>query len=84
MANGWHVRRPGGARPPMGAPRRPTRRGWSLATNPRRALRTCLVHRSLVPPRFYLDHLLAGRDLLPEDYAHWLAAHRTLPVMAET
>ncbi len=36
----------------MGAPRRPTRRGWSLATNPRRALRTCLVRprHSLSPP----------------------------------
>lgn len=39
---------------------------------------------SLVPPRFYLDHLLAGRDLLPDDYAQWLAAHPTLPVMTET
>ena len=38
---------------------------------------------SLLPPRFYLDHLLAGRDLLPADYAAWLAAHPTLPVMAE-
>ena len=38
---------------------------------------------TLIPPRFYLDHLLAGRDLLPTDYAAWLAAHKTLDVMAE-
>jgi gamma-glutamylcyclotransferase len=37
----------------------------------------------LVPPRFYLDHLLAGRDLLPVDYAAWLAAHPTLPIDRE-
>lgn len=38
---------------------------------------------TLIPPRFYLDHLLAGRDVLPADYAAWLASHPTLPVMTE-
>lgn len=38
---------------------------------------------SLIPPRFYLDHLLAGGDLLPADYAGWLAGHPVLPIDAE-
>jgi gamma-glutamylcyclotransferase len=37
----------------------------------------------LIPPRFYLDHLLAGRDLLPKDYAAWLASHPVLPIDRE-
>ena len=37
----------------------------------------------LIPPRFYLDHLLAGRDLLPSAYTQWLAAHPTLPIDQE-
>lgn len=38
---------------------------------------------ALIPPRFYLDHLLAGRDLLPPDYTRWLEAHPVLPIHAE-
>ena len=37
----------------------------------------------LIPPRFYLDHLLAGRDLLPADYAAWLQSHPSLPIDRE-
>ena len=37
----------------------------------------------LLPPRFYLDHLLAGRDLLPADYTAWLEQHETLPIFSE-
>ena len=37
----------------------------------------------LLPPRFYLDHLLAGRDLLPADYTLWLEQHDTLPIFSE-
>ena len=36
------------------------------------------VSEGLKPPRWYLDHLLAGRDLLPQEYAQWLAEHRVL------
>lgn len=38
---------------------------------------------NLIPPRFYLDHLLAGRDLLPPAYTAWLESHPTLPIHAE-
>ena len=31
-----------------------------------------LTGEDLRPTRAYLDHLLAGRDLLPEDYCRWL------------
>ena len=34
----------------------------------------------LIPPRFYLGHLLAGQDLLPADYAAWLRSHSVLPI----
>ena len=37
----------------------------------------------LTPPRFYLDHLLAGRDLLPLDYVSRLEAFATLPIFSE-
>ena len=37
----------------------------------------------LLPPRFYLDHLLAGRDLLPADYIAWLEQHASLPIFSE-
>jgi gamma-glutamylcyclotransferase len=37
----------------------------------------------LLPPRFYLDHLLAGRDLLPPDYMAWLEQFETLPILSE-
>ena len=37
----------------------------------------------LIPPRFYLDHLLAGRDLLPLDYVSRLEAFATLPIFSE-
>lgn len=39
---------------------------------------------NLIPPRFYLNHLLAGRDLLPSDYTQWLASHAVLPIDHET
>ena len=38
---------------------------------------------ALSPPRFYLDHLLAGRDLLPPDYVAQLNAVQTLPIFSE-
>ena len=38
---------------------------------------------SLKPPRFYLDHLLAGRDLLPTAYVARLEAFETLPIFNE-
>lgn len=38
---------------------------------------------SLKPPRFYLDHLLAGRDLLPDHYVARLEAFETLPIFSE-
>lgn len=38
---------------------------------------------ALIPPRFYLDHLLAGRDLLPPGYTRWLEGHPVLPIHAE-
>ena len=38
---------------------------------------------SLKPPRFYLDHLLAGRDLLPASYVARLEAFETLPIFNE-
>ena len=37
-----------------------------------------LVGEGLKPTREYLDHLLAGRDLLPADYWVWLKATPTL------
>ena len=37
----------------------------------------------LIPPRFYLDHLLAGRDLLPHTYVSRLEAFATLPIFSE-
>lgn len=37
----------------------------------------------LIPPRFYLDHLLAGRDLLPSEYTRWLQSHAVLPIDRE-
>ena len=37
-----------------------------------------LVGEELRPTRDYLGHLLAGRDLLPDDYCAWLCATRTL------
>jgi cation transport regulator ChaC len=37
----------------------------------------------LIPPRFYLNHLLAGRDLLPPDYARWLESHPVLLIDCE-
>ena len=37
----------------------------------------------LKPPRFYLDHLLAGRDLLPAAYVARLEAFETLPIFNE-
>lgn len=36
------------------------------------------IGEGLRPARGYLDHLLAGRDLLPADYWRWLAATPTL------
>ena len=41
------------------------------------------LNPSLIPPRFYLDHLLAGRDLLPPDYVAKLDAFATLPIFSE-
>lgn len=41
------------------------------------------VRDGLLPPRFYLGHLLAGRDLLPADYTAWLEQHPTLPIDTE-
>ena len=38
---------------------------------------------TLRPPRFYLDHLLAGRDVLPADYVAQLSAFTTLPIFSE-
>jgi gamma-glutamylcyclotransferase len=38
---------------------------------------------SLIPPRFYLDHLLKGRDLLPQDYVARIEAFATLPILNE-
>jgi hypothetical protein len=38
---------------------------------------------TLIPPRFYLDHLLAGRDLLPPSYTAWLQSHPVLPIDRE-
>lgn len=35
---------------------------------------------NLIPPRFYLGHLLAGRDLLPPTYTQWLQSHPVLPI----
>ena len=37
-----------------------------------------LTGEDLRPTRAYLDHLLAGRDLLPEDYCRWLGATLTI------
>ena len=37
-----------------------------------------LVADGLRPTRDYLGHLLAGRDLLPEDYYAWLGATATI------
>jgi gamma-glutamylcyclotransferase len=37
-----------------------------------------LVADGLRPTRDYLGHLLAGRDLLPEDYCVWLGATATI------
>jgi gamma-glutamylcyclotransferase len=37
-----------------------------------------LVGESLRPTRDYLGHLLAGRDLLPNDYCAWLGATPTI------
>jgi gamma-glutamylcyclotransferase len=33
---------------------------------------------ALRPTRGYLGHLLAGRDLLPDDYCAWLSATKTI------
>ena len=33
---------------------------------------------ALRPTRDYLGHLLAGRDLLPDDYCAWLGATKTI------
>ena len=41
------------------------------------------VSEGLQPPRWYLAHLLAGRDLLPPEYAQWLAEHRVLESQGE-
>ena len=38
---------------------------------------------TLIPPRFYLDHLLEGRDLLPADYKNFLEGFETLPILNE-
>ena len=38
---------------------------------------------TLRPPRFYLDHLLAGRDVLPAAYVAQLSAFTTLPIFSE-
>lgn len=37
-----------------------------------------LVTAELRPTRAYLAHLLAGRDLLPEDYCRWLGETPTI------
>ena len=37
-----------------------------------------LVGDELRPTRVYLGHLLAGRDLLPDDYCAWLGATKTI------
>ncbi len=37
-----------------------------------------LVGEALRPTRDYLSHLLAGRDLLPDDYCAWLRAMSTI------
>ena len=37
-----------------------------------------LVGEELRPTRDYLGHLLAGRDLLPDDYCAWLGATKTI------
>ena len=37
-----------------------------------------LVGEELRPTRNYLGHLLAGRDLLPDDYCAWLRATTTI------
>ncbi|MGZ3341156.1 MAG: gamma-glutamylcyclotransferase [Reyranella sp.] len=37
-----------------------------------------LVGEALRPTRDYLGHLLAGRDLLPDDYCAWLRAISTI------
>jgi gamma-glutamylcyclotransferase len=37
-----------------------------------------LVGAELRPTRVYLAHLLAGRDLLPEDYCRWLGETPTI------
>jgi gamma-glutamylcyclotransferase len=37
-----------------------------------------LTGEDLRPTRAYLDHLLAGRDLLPEDYCRWLGETPTI------
>jgi gamma-glutamylcyclotransferase len=37
-----------------------------------------LTGDDLRPTRAYLDHLLAGRDLLPEDYCRWLGETPTI------
>jgi cation transport regulator ChaC len=37
-----------------------------------------LVGEELRPTRDYLGHLLAGRDLLPDDYCAWLGKTKTI------
>ena len=37
-----------------------------------------LVGEELRPTRDYLGHLLAGRDLLPDEYSAWLGATKTI------
>lgn len=42
---------------------------WTYVANP-----AVLVHDAL-PAQVYIDHLLAGRDYLSEDYLAWIANH---------
>ncbi len=43
---------------------------------------TAVIDPTLKPPRWYLQHLLAGKEYLPADYAHRLEAVACLEVEA--